>query len=251
LNLGKHVFCLDINQGCAGFVVGTITGFALLDQPNVRKVVLITADTLSRRCSPKDRNIYPMVGDAAGITILEKSSEGDVVSAQVNMDGSRSSALQIPAGGMRQPYSAQTAELTDVGDGNLRALEHFYMEGSQVFNFVLSEVPGLVRDLLEMAGYTDDDIDHYVFHQPNKFILQKLAAQMGVEPRKVPSNIVENFGNASSATIPTNICFNLGEQLTREAKTVCIAGFGVGLTWGGMVMELGPLDFCTLADADF
>jgi 3-oxoacyl-[acyl-carrier-protein] synthase-3 len=191
-----------------------------------------------------------MVGDAAAVTILERSDAQDEIFAAVHMDGTRSSALQIPAGGMRLPYGPSSAELVDVGDGNMRAPEHFYMEGSEVFNFVLSEVPGLVNELLELSGRTKDEIEHFLFHQPNRFILQKLTAQLGVPAEKVPSNIVENFGNASSVTIPTNIAFNLGNLLERESRLVCIAGFGVGLTWGGMVMRLGDLDFCRLDEVD-
>ncbi len=91
-------------------------------------------------------------------------------------------------------------------------------------------------------------MDYYIFHQPNRFMLQKLADKMGVAAEKMPSNIVEHFGNSSGVTVPMALVFNLGERITRESLTICFAGFGVGLTWSSMLMKLGPMDFCEMVD---
>jgi len=251
LGLPASVLCLDINQGCAGFVIGAVLGFSLLDNPDCNTVVLINADTLSRKCSAQDRNIYPMVGDAAAITLLKRSFDDADIIARVNMDGTRANALQIPAGGLRQPSSAETREIKDVGDGNRRALDHFYMEGSLVLNFVMSEVPILIDQLLEDADISKEEIEFFLFHQPNKFMLQKLGAQAGIQKDRLFTNIVEEFGNASSATIPTNICYNINDIVTSRSAKVMLAGFGVGLSWGGLVLNLGKLDFCELHEMDF
>src|SRR4051794_37789373 len=130
LGLKQDMFCLDINQACAGFVIGLMQAFMLLEQESVRKVVLINSDVLSRKASPKDRTIYPLIGDAASFAIVERDSEDSIVHATVKMDGSRNEALIIPAGGMRLPCSAETAVLEDVGDNNLRARDHLRMDGS-------------------------------------------------------------------------------------------------------------------------
>ena len=82
-----------------------------------------------------------------------------------------------------------------------------------------------------------------MFHQPNKFMLNKLADAIGVPHEKMPSNIVENFGNASGVTVPTCISYNLGEKLTQECYKMCMAGFGVGLTWSSVLMNVGNLKF--------
>src|SRR5215831_11484242 len=79
LGLKQDMVCLDINQACAGFVIGLMQAFMLLEQESVRKVVLINGDVLSRKASPKDRNIYPLIGDAASITIVERDEEDSVV----------------------------------------------------------------------------------------------------------------------------------------------------------------------------
>jgi 3-oxoacyl-[acyl-carrier-protein] synthase-3 len=87
-----------------------------------------------------------------------------------------------------------------------------------------------------------------MFHQPNRFLLEKLADKMGLPYERMPNNVVEHFGNASGATIPTNVTFNLGAILKERALRLCFAGFGAGLAWASMVMNVGPLSFCETID---
>jgi len=248
LGLKQDMICLDINQACAGFVIGLMQAFMLLEQESVRKVVLINADVLSRKASPRDRNIYPLIGDAASITLVERDEQDSVIYASLKSDGTRAEALIIPAGGLRQPSTAETAVLEDVGDNNLRAKDHVFMDGSAIFNFVQTEVPPLIESLLARAGVTADQVDYFLCHQPNRFMLQKLADKMKVSYDRMPNNIVENFGNSGSVTIPTLIAFNLGERLARERLRVCLAGFGGGLTWATMLLNLHNLNLNTLIE---
>jgi 3-oxoacyl-[acyl-carrier-protein] synthase-3 len=246
MNLKHDIFCLDINQGCAGFIVGLIQAFLMFEQDSIRKVILINADIMSRKTSPKDRNSYPLIGDAASITIVERDEEDSVIHANLKMDGTRNEALMIPAGGFRMPCSPETAILEDVGDSNLRAKDHLRMDGTAVFNFVQLDVPPMIDSLLELAGVKMHEVDFFLFHQPNRFMLQKLADKMKVPYERMPSNIVEHFGNSSGVTIPMAIAFNLGTRLMAEHFRVCLAGFGVGLTWSSMLIPLGGLSFCDL-----
>lgn len=248
LGLKQDMLCLDINQGCAGFVVGLLQAFLLLEQESVRKVVVINADVLSRRVSPKDKNSYPLIGDAAAITVVERTSDSGSIHANLKMDGTRYDALMIPAGGFRLPSTPATAALEAVGENNWRSKDHLAMNGTAVFNFVQTEVPPLIDALLLAAGLTRDEVDYFMFHQPNRFMLEKLADKMGVPYERMPNNIVEHFGNASGATIPTNVTFNLGKCLKERSLRLCFSGFGVGLTWAAMVMSVGPLAFCDTID---
>jgi 3-oxoacyl-[acyl-carrier-protein] synthase-3 len=248
LNLKHDLFCLDINQGCAGFLMGLIEAFLMLEQESIRKVVLINADVISRKTSPKDRNSYPLIGDAASITIIERDNLDTLIHANLKMDGARNEALMIPAGGFRMPCSPQTAVLEDVGDNNVRANDHLRMSGTDVFNFVQVEVPPMIENLLAFAGATIEDVDWFLCHQPNRFMLQKLADRMKVPYAKMPMNVVEHFGNSSGATIPVAIAFNLSRRLMKEHFRVCLAGFGVGLTWSSMLMPLGGFKFCEIVN---
>lgn len=248
LGLKRDMLCLDINQACAGYVIGLVQACLMLEQQSVSKVVLINGDVLSRRTSPKDRNIYPLMGDAASITVLERDAEDSVIYANVKMDGSRHEALMIPAGGFRLPSSPETAVLEDVGDNNLRAKDHLRMDGTAIFNFVQVEVPPLIEDLLTQASTAKDQVDYFLCHQPNRFMLQKLADKMGLPYPKMPSNVVEHFGNGGGATLPLAITFNLAEPLKTGHLKVCLAGFGGGLAWASMLMRLGKLAFCEMIE---
>ena len=248
LGLKQDMFCLDINQGCAGFLIGLFQAFFLLDQPAIRKAVLVNVDVLSRKTSVKDRNSYPLVGDAASIAIVERSEDPAPIHANLKMDGARCEALMIPAGGLRLPCSPETAVLEDDGENNLRAKDNLRMDGTAVFNFVQVEVPPMIEDLLRTAQATMEEVDCFLFHQPNRFMLQKLADRMRAPYEKMPSNIVERFGNSSGVTVPLAIVHNLRERLLAGSIRACLAGFGVGLTWSSMLMRLGPLDFCELVD---
>lgn len=248
LGLKQDMLCLDINQGCAGFVVGLLQAFLLLEQESIRQVVVINADVLSRRVSPKDKNSYPLIGDAAAITLVERTTGGGLIHANLKMDGTRHDALMIPAGGFRLPSTPATATLEAAGENNWRSKDHLAMNGTAVFNFVQTEVPPLIEALLQSAGLSRDEVDYFMFHQPNRFMLEKLADKLEVPYERMPNNIVEHFGNASGATIPTNVTFNLGRQLKERALRLCFAGFGVGLTWAAMIMQVGPLAFCDTID---
>lgn len=248
LGLDRDVFCLDVNQGCAGFIVGAMLGFMLLDQPAIKKVLLVNADVLSRKVSPRDRNSYPLIGDAASVAVLERRIGAGGIETRLKFDGTAREALIIPAGGMRIPSDATTAVQEEDSEGNLRALDNLKMDGSGVFNFVMSEVPELIGDLLDTTNTSADDVDAFLCHQPNRFMLHKLADKLGVPHERMPSNIVENFGNSSGVTIPMVTVFNLRERLLSETLRVCLSGFGVGLTWGAMLMDLGPLDFCEMIE---
>ena len=240
----KHdCLCLDINQGCAGFEVGLIEAFMLLEQPAIDKVVLMNADVLSSKVSDRDRNSKPLIGDAASITIVEKCEEENIIHANIKMDGTGALALNIPAGGFRMPSTPETAVMEQDVAGNFRSKDNLVMQGDDVFNFVQREVPPMIEHLYEQSGVDRNDVDWYMFHQPNKFMLHKLADKLEVPYDKMPANIVENFGNASGVTVPTCISFNLGEQLCHNTMQLCMAGFGVGLTWSSIMMKVGNLKF--------
>lgn len=244
LGLKKDCFCLDIAQGCCGFVIGLLQAFQLLEQEGCRKVVVVNADVLSHKVSPKDRNSYPLIGDAATIAIVENRKGAGCVHADVRFDGTRAMALAIPAGGFRHPSSPETAVAVADAEGNERAPDNLVMDGTAVFNFVMADVPPMLADLAKDAETDFAGIDKFYFHQPNKFMLQKLAEKLDVPYAKMPNNVVENFGNSSGATIPAAMALNDADELCHGIRRVCFSGFGVGLTYGGIVMNCGDFDFC-------
>lgn len=244
LGLKQETYCIDITQGCCAFEEGLIQSFLLLEQTAINKVALVTTDVLSHKVSKKDRNSYPLIGDAASITIIEKSETENNIEAVILNDGTRADALKIPAGGFRMPCSAETAVLHADEEGNERALDNLVMDGTAVFNFVMQDVPPMLFDLFKRANLTKDDFDWFLFHQPNRFMLQKLAEKLEVPYEKMPANVVEKYGNSSGTTVPAVTVLTFEGKNMPEKQKVCFSGFGVGLTWAAIIMDLEPLKFC-------
>lgn len=248
LGLKEDCYCLDIAQACAGFEIGLIQAFQLLNQETVGTVALVNAELLGLKVSKRDRNSYPLIGDGAAITIIKKTEKDTHVYANVKMDGKGAFAIQIPAGGLAKPSSAATRVEYSDQYGNWRSDDHMVMKGDEVFIFAQKKVPPMVNDLIEFAGIEKENVDYFMMHQPNRFMLQKIARKLKIEETKLPMNIVENFGNSSGVTVPLNICFNLGYKLLEQTFKLCLAGFGGGLTWSSILMDVGPLDFCNIIE---
>jgi 3-oxoacyl-[acyl-carrier-protein] synthase-3 len=246
IGLSQDVISMDINQGCAGFEVGLMQAFMLLDTGSIDKVVLLNADVLSKKISIKDRNSRPLVGDGATITIIENSTNNQQIEMFIKMDGSSALSLQIPAGGFKLPSSEKTRELVEDVSGNFRSLDHLVMEGDAVFNFVQTKVPQMMQNMFDTLKIDKTYFDYYLFHQPNKFMLEKLAQKMKIPYSQMPNNISQKYGNGSSITVPLNICENIGENALSNSYEVCFGGFGVGLTWSIIKWKLEKLDFCKI-----
>lgn len=246
----RGVLCMDISQGCCGFLLGLMEAFMLLDRLGDKKVLLINGDILSRKVSKRDRNDFPLIGDAAALTLISNSEQNPEIPFELYTDGSQRDALKIPAGAFKMPSSPETSVMIDQGDGNLRALDHMHMDGAAVFNFVQREVPSMLKNAYERAAKHIADTDYFLFHQPNKFMLQKLAESAGMPQEKLFMNIVENFGNPSGASIPLAAAFNLKDILKDKTVSCCLSAFGSGLTWGVILMDIGPLKFCEIIESN-
>lgn len=245
--MSTDTLCMDISQGCCGFLLGLMQSFMVLEHSD-KKVVLINGDVLSHKVSKRDRNDYPLIGDGTAITVIENSG-ADAIYYEMHSDGAESDSLKIPAGGFRMPCSPETAEMRDQGDGNFRALNHMHMNGSEVFNFVQSAVPPMISEAFERTGKNVDSFDRFLFHQPNKFMLQKLANKIGIPYEKMPMNLVEKYGNPSGASIPLTAIFNCRNELMSTELRCCLSAFGSGLSWGLMFMNIGNLNYCDMIEA--
>lgn len=147
------------------------------------------------------------------------------------------------------PSTPETAEMIDQGDGNFRSLDNMHMDGSEVFNFVQTEVPPMLKNAFNKSGKRIEDIDWFLFHQPNKFMLQKLAEKAGIPADKLPMNLVENFGNPSGASIPLTAIYNIKDEMLEKKLHCCLSAFGSGLAWGAAFMNIGPLEHCEMIES--
>jgi len=211
--------------------------------------LLITTDAGAYHANIKDRNTYPLCGDAAAVTVISKSNEpDDKMYFFFSNDGARRETLIIPAGGLRMPYSAETAKMRQDETGNFRSLNQMHMDGTAVFHFVMQEAPLLVDEICKYAGIDRSEIHYYLMHQPNKFMLEKLADLMEVSRDILFNNVVEYFGNTSCVTIPVAAAHNLKQELLNNRYKVCFAGFGAGLSLAAAISDFGNLDFCEMIE---
>lgn len=246
-NLDSDIICFDIAQGCCGFLVGLMQAFMLLEHLQ-KKIILINGDVLSHKVSQRDRNDFPLIGDAVTLTVIENGGD-DNIYYEMHTDGKRGKALIIPAGGFRMPSNSQTCIMNEQEDGNFRSLDNIAMDGSEVFNFVQLEVPPMLKASFERENVSANEFDWFFFHQPNRFMLQKLAEKANLPQEKMPMNLVENFGNSSGASIPLTAIFNCRKELMSKDNRCCLSAFGSGLAWGVMFLNIGNLNNCELIES--
>ena len=234
LGLPKSTAAFDISLGCSGFVYGLSVAYAYANMPQVRKVLLLDGETRSKVYHAKDRKTGFIFGDAAVAAIIEKQDNGTSYFS-LNSDGSKSDLIKIDAGGYRNPSNENTTKEKVVDEhGNIRTDEHGYMNGADVFNFVLREIPKNIKQTLSFANTELGDLDFYVFHQANKFMNDYLAKKLKLDIAKVPSSI-HKYGNTSSVSIPITIVDKLKDQLNTPKK-ILLCGFGVGMSWATAVL---------------
>lgn len=242
LDLKRDVMCIDVPQACAGFVVGLMESFMLLDHMKDKKVVLCTGEIFNRKSDPNEPKFAEpsFGGDIANITIVENSEDNTAIPMTIYNDGKSRDSLLIRDGGFRNPM---TKEKIDEQTSNTPFMG-VDMDGSGVFNFVQKEVPPAIRELLEIADKKMGDIDYFLFHQPNTFMLQKLAENFQVSYKKMPMDLTQKLGNSDSGTIPAVMTSNVAEDLKEKDNLCCLSGFGGGLTWASTIMNIGHLTFC-------
>ena len=247
LDIDQDCVCIDISQGCCGYSVGLTYCFMTLEHMTNKKVLLVCGDMMSTKVCKRDRASRPIIGDAVTITVVENKETTEDIYCILKNDGQKSMAITIPAGGYKLPYSTETAVETEDEMGNWRSKEQFHMEGDAVFNFVINETPLMIHELLEYAKVSIDQIDCFVCHQPNAFILKKLAEKLEVDQSRMPNDIVSVYGNSNSATIPVTLCHHY-EELFGEKKRnrLFLTSFGSGLALGGVIVQQSRLDYCKM-----
>jgi len=244
----QETYCVDINDGCCGYIKGLYEAAAFLATTGAARALLVAGDVLSAKVSPHDRNSYPLVGDAATITVLERRPGAGRLDIEIRNDGRGWDKLMVPAGGARQPCTPATAVLAMDEDGNSRSPEHLVMQGRDVFAFTQTVVPEFILDFLGRRALAPADMDLLALHQANAFILDRLRAKLGVGKDRLPDEVIRRYGNSSSGTIPMTIAAAGKDGAHAGIVRTLACGFGVGLSWGAALFELKDLDFCTLIE---
>jgi 3-oxoacyl-[acyl-carrier-protein] synthase III len=236
LGLRKDTMAFDITLGCSAFVYALSVVYGLMQGGSIRKALLLDGETRSRVYHPKDRKTAFLFGDGGIAAIIENGDQFGSSYFAMGSDGSKSDLIKMDAGGYRNPSTADTIKEKVVDEhGNIRTDEHGYMDGAEVFNFVIMNVPKNINEVLAMSGLTKGDIDHWLFHQANSYMNGYLAKKLALPMEKVPS-CIEHFGNTSSVSIPLTMVTALGEELGHQNKLL-LSGFGVGMSFASCVLN--------------
>lgn len=218
LGLSSRCGTFDLNQGCSGYIYGLAVADGVIAAGAATNVLLLTADTYSKLIDPCDQSVVTLFGDGACATLIQADPSGiqkGIGPTQFGTDGGGAELLYCNYAGWRAPLSEQ---------------KPLQMDGPGILSFTLSVLPKALQEYLEENSYTLHDYDHVVFHQANKFILDKLYAKIGANDKGIVS--MKYTGNTVSSTIPFALKKLLEEPGNSNCRRVLLGGFGVGLSWG-------------------
>jgi len=236
LGLKKDAFAFDINMACSGYVYGLSVAYSFASQLGVDNVLLLVGETMSKTVSNDDKVAFPLFGDAGSASLISKGDFGSSFFS-LNSDGSGHDVIKIKYGGYRNPSCEEGLKKKKDDDGNIRSGEQFFMDGMEVFNFGLRVVPKDIKKVIEFAGVDISDIDLIVYHQANKFMTDFFSKKLKFNTEKTPY-CISNYGNTSSASIPLTIASELNHEKYIKRKNVICSGFGAGLSWGSVLLNL-------------
>ena len=237
LGLRKDAGALDYNLGCSGFIYGLALAKGLVLGGMARRVLLITAETITRTIHPQDKSTRTLFGDAAAATLVEASAERGIGEFVLGTDGSGAERLIIPAGAWARPSSPETRVETKNKWGNVRTPENLYMDGPEILKFSMEVAPGCMNDTLERNGTSLEHLRLVVLHQASHMMLVKLRELLAIPEDKFVFNI-EKYGNTVSSTIPIALYDSMQSGRLGKGDSVLVMGFGVGLSWGGTVLRM-------------
>lgn len=219
LGLPSTTLALDVNLGCSGYVYGLSTALALMAANGIQAGILVTAETYSKLISPTDRSTAPLFGDGATATLLGCDPLYVPGAFAFGTDGTRHRALIAKGSAVRRDAS-----------------EPLFMDGREIFTFVMGQLPTHVADCLARNNLTKEEVDAWVLHQASRHMLQTVAPRLGLNPDQLLVELADT-GNTTSSTIPIVL-----ERRVLPARPlprrVLLAGFGVGLSWASTVLTV-------------
>ena len=236
LGLPTSAGALDFNLGCSGYVYGLGLAQGLIETGQAGSVLLVTAETYSKHIHAGDRSVRTLFGDAAAATLVSAGEGAGMGPFVYGTDGRGGGNLIVPSGGMRRPRTAATAVVQTDDQGNARSADHLFMDGPEIFTFTLKAVPALVSATLKKADATIGDVDFFVFHQANQYMLESLRRKIGIPKEKFLTSF-ENCGNTVSSTIPIVLADKAEQGVLRPGHRLMLVGFGVGYSWGANLLH--------------
>ena len=232
--LGLPTSCgaFDFNLGCSGYVYGLAVAKGLIAGGIAKNILLLTAETYNKYLHPRDKGNRTIFGDGATATIISTEGFAEIGNFALGTNGAGAENLIVKTGGSRYPERANDLSFDE--NGNPHSSDYLYMNGAEIFSFTQKNVPVVVRQTLEKNELSMDDINMFVFHQANSYMLNFLRKKIKIAPEKFFINMAE-IGNTVSNSIP--IALVDAQKEGKLSGPVLICGFGVGYSWGGCTLK--------------
>ena len=235
LGVPTSVGALGFDLGCSGFVYGLSLAKGLVVGGMARNVLLVTAETYTKYIHPMDKSVRTIFGDGAAACLVDVDATARIGQFVFGTDGHGADKLIVKTGGARMVPVVDAPVDTDAS-GNMRTVNNIYMSGTDIFNFTLDIVPQTMDEVCAKNGVRRDDVDLFVFHQANKFMLDTIRKVNGIPRDKYYVNLADT-GNTVSSTIPIALLRAEQEGRIKPGMKVMVLGFGVGLSWGATIIR--------------
>ena len=233
LGLNKACGALDFNLGCSGYEYGLAIAKGLIIAGIAKNILLLTAETYTKYIHPQDKSNRTIFGDGASASLISTEGFAEIGEVVLGTDGSGAGNLIVKSGAARQRKQMNDVHTDE--DGNVISSDYLYMHGENVFNFTADVVPPMVEELLHKSGLKQEDVDLWVFHQANKYMINYLRKLLEIDKEKFYL-YMEHVGNTVSSTVPIALC--AAREEGKLEGNVLLAGFGVGLSWGGVMLKV-------------
>lgn len=224
----------DYNLGCSGCIYGMAVAKGLIIAGIANNVLLLTAETYNKYLHPNDKSNRSIFGDGAAACLISSDGFAEIGEFVLGTDGAGAESLIVKTGAARRRQA--TGLYNEDSEGHIRRDDYLYMNGGAIFNFTLNRVPGIMKQLLEKHSLQREDIDYYVFHQANKFMLNTIRKICGLPKERFHIDL-EYVGNTVSSTVLIGLKESIINGKILAGMNVMVCGFGVGLSWGGTILQ--------------
>lgn len=239
LGLKTNVGAFDFNLGCSGYIYGLAIAKGLIAGNIATNILLLTAETYTKHLHPRDKGNRTIFGDAASATIVSTEGWAEIGNFSLGTDGRGAENLILKTGGARSPERGNDLNFDE--NGNPISSDYIYMNGSEIFMFTQKNVPLVVKDTLAKNNLSQEDIDLFIFHQANSYMLEFLRKKIKIDKEKFFVNM-EEIGNTVSNSIPIALADAKSQNILpfvgNKGGYILLTGFGVGYSWAGCILKL-------------
>ena len=222
-----NAVAFDLSAACSGFIFGVSTADKFIKNGVYNNALIIGAEVLSKHLNFKDRSTCVLFGDGAGGIFLEKAKYGGILAEEIGSDGSRGMSLTCAEKKASHIFNTEPVE-----EDNF-----LHMDGRAIFDFATRQTPKCILRLIEKSGICAEQLKYVIPHQANARIVEIISRKTKIPLQKFYMNIAE-YSNTSAATIPIALDQMTKKGLLQQGDYILMAGFGGGLTWGGLLIKI-------------